>query len=361
MSAIFGILGINDSEIAFVNTIGQQVVYDAVQEVLNRHNQDLQAALSVFLDGTTEDFKFRYILPGGGYLQRRGGQAPSAAVKRTGSWDVALPLEDFGAALGGIDVDLAYMSIQDLNAHLDTILAQDINTVRLEVLKALLDSAQYTFADPLPNVGSLTVVPLANGDSVVYPPVIGSDTEATDNHYLESGYAAGSISDSNNPFKTLVAELEEHFGTPQGGSNIVTFINNAQTDVVDSLADFDPVNDRFVQPGVNTAQLVGLPANLPGKIIGRTNGTWVSEWRFVPANYMVSVHLDAPKPLRQRVDRAYTGLPRGLSLVSESDVYPLQNAHYRHRFGVAVVNRLNGVVMELGTGGSYTVPSGYGH
>lgn len=362
MSQIFGILGISDSEIAYVNTIGQRIVYDAVAELLARHNAELGQMVSVFVDQTTEDFKFRYKLPGGGYLQLRGGQAQSAAVKALGSWDVALPLLDYGTSLGGIDIDLAYMTVQDLNVHLDTVLLQDVNTLRLEILKCLFDRVAYTFVDPLPNVGSLTIQPFANADSVTYPPVLGADTEATEDHMLESNYAASGISDTNNPYVTIKNELEEHFGAPQGGSNIVTFINPAETAKTQALADFVDLPDRYVQVGQDTATVAGLPAGIPGKIIGRmSNSTWVSEWRWIPSGYMFGIHLDAPKPLRMRVDRGYTGIPRGLNLVYESDVYPLRNSQYRHRFGLGVVNRLNGVAMELNTGGSYTVPTGFSH
>ena len=361
MSAIFGILGISETDRVFVNTIGQQVVYDAVQELLNRHNTEVQAALGVFVDTETEDWKFRYKLPGSGYLQERGGQAQSGSNKRIGSWDVALPLRDYGAALGGTDIGLAYMTVQELNAHLDTITLQDINTVRYEILRTLLDSAQYTFSDEDSNVGDLTITPLANGDSVVYPPVLGNDTEATENHYLESGYLASAISDTNNPYATIRDELEEHFGNPTGGSNLVVFINNAQVAKTEALTDFVEVTDRFVSPGDQTPTVFGLPASLPGRIIGRTNSCWVAEWRWIPANYMVGIHTDAARPLRMRVDQGATGLPRGRNLVSESDMYPLRNSHYRHRFGLAVVNRLNGVIMELGNGGTYTVPTGYSH
>lgn len=359
MSAIFGLLGLPDNDRSFVNVVGQKVVYDAVKELLDRHNRAMEAAVGIFIDGTTEDFKFRYKLPGGGYLQRRGGQAQSGNVKVTGAWDVALPLEDFGAAVGGDRVSLAYMTMQELNTHIDTITLQDVNTVRLEILKALLDSVAYTFNDPIQ--GSLSVTPLANGDSVVYPPAIGSETEATDDHYLESNYATASISDSNNPYKTIRNELEEHFGYPQGGSNILVLINKTATPYTEALTDFQEVYDRFLKVGDSSAELMGLPSGVPGRVIGRANSCWISEWSFVPDNYMIGVHLDAPKPLKMRVDPANTGLPRGLQMISESDVTPLTNSHYVHRFGVGVVNRLNGVVMELGTGGTYTVPTGFGH
>lgn len=356
MAGIFGILGLSDTERAFANTVGQQVVYDGIVRLLEQYNAELNAALAVFVEEETENFKERYKLPGGGRLQRRGGYAPSAAVKAYGGYDVAYPLEDFGAQLADNDVAMAYMTIQDIQRHLDTIFIQNTNTVRFEMLKALLNNAQDTFVDPLH--GSLSIEPLANGDSNTYPPVLGSESEATENHYLESSYAASAISDTNNPYVTVRDELEEHFGAAQGGSNIVAFINNAEVPETEDLTDFDPLNDRFVIPGTQTAQLTGLPA-LPGRIIGRTNGVWVSEWRWVPANYLIAVHLDAPAPLKRRVDPADTGLARGLTLVARDEAYPLESAHYRNRFGMGCGNRLSAVVLEFGTGGTYSIPSGY--
>jgi hypothetical protein len=222
MAGIFGILGLSDTERVFANTVGQAVVYDGITRLVSQYNDELYAALAVFVEEQTPNFKERYKLPGGGRLQRRGGLAPSAAVKAYGGYDVAYPLEDFGAQLADSDVAMAYMTLQDIDRHLDTIFIQDANTVRFELLKALLNNTQDTFVDPLH--GSLSIEPLANGDAVVYPPVLGSETEATATHYLSAGYAATAISDTNNPYITVRDELEEHFGATQGGANIAAGI-----------------------------------------------------------------------------------------------------------------------------------------
>jgi len=356
MSGIFGILGLNDTDRVFLATVGQQVVYDATMELLNRYNADLTRAMSIFVEGDTETHTERYKLPGGGRLQRRAPGAAAGATKAYGSWDTAYPLEDFGAQIAGDDVAMAYMTMQEYDRHLDTIMIQDVNTVRFEMLLKLFKNTNTTFVDSL--WGSLTVVPLANSDTVTYPPVLGSETEATDSHYLQSGYAATAISDSNNPYVTIRAELEEHFGASTGGDNIVVLINQAETPETEDLTDFDAVEDRFVRSGANADVPFGLP-DVPGRIVGRTNGVWVAEWRWMPANYMFGIHLDAPRPLKMRVDPADTGLPRGLAMVADDDRYPIQSAHWRHRFGVGCANRLNGVVMELGTDGSYGIPTAY--
>ena len=357
MSSIFGILGIPDTDRSYVNTIGQSVVYDAVQEALNQMNEELTAAVGVFIGETTDDFKRRYKLPGGGYLQRRGRQGAPGAVKATGQWDVAFPLEDFGDQIAIDDVSLAYMNMQELNRHLDTVEQRNRNTIRREILVALANNANLSFVDEIN--GTLTCVPLANGDSVVYPPVLGSDTEATEDHYKETGYVVASISDTNDPCEDAVAELEDHFGTQTGGSEIVMWGDKTLCDKIrNTLTDFEDIDDRHIQQGANAAEVVGLPANLPGKLVGRHNaGLWVCEWRHMPANYSYSQHLGVPAPLIQRVDPADTGLGTGLQLVAANDKFPLQGSFYRNRFGLGVGNRLNGIWHEFGTGGTFTIPT----
>jgi hypothetical protein len=360
MSSIFGALGLNDTDRVYASTLGQRVIVDAINQVFKMHNAEVDAALAVFVREITSDFKERYKLPAGGRLDNLGfaPQGQAGAGKTTGAWDVAFPLTEYGRQLAADRVSWAYMTVQDLDRHLDTVMTQNINTVRFELLKSLLNNTQRTFVDPLH--GSLSVEPLANGDTVVYPPVLGSESETTDNHYLESGYAASAISDTNDPLVTVVDELEEHFGSVTGGSNIAVFINNAQRAKTADLTDYTQEIDRQIQPGTQTAIPVGLPMSLPGRILGRhAAGAWIVEWRWIPANYMVAVHMDAPAPLKQRRDPEDTGLQPGLQLVSESETHPFSASHYSNRFGFGAANRLNGVVLELGTGGTYSIPSGY--
>lgn len=357
MSGIFGHLNVSDSDYVFNATVGQMAIYQAAQDYLTRVNADIMQAMAVFVEKTTSDHKYRYKSPGGGHLQRRGSDGRYGSVKAYGSWDVAFPLEDFGAQLSGNDVDMAYMTVAELERHINTIVTQNVNTVRYEMLKAIFDNTQGTFVDT--RWGSLSIEPLANGDTVTYPPVLGSESEATEDHYLESGYAATAISDTNNPYQTIVDDLEHHFGASTGGSNIVVFINNAETPETKALTDFVGVADAAIAYGDDTDIGMAL-ANVPGKALGRMEGLChVVEWRWMPAAYMVGIHLDAEAPLIRRIDPSETGLGDGLQLVAEDEKFPFQSSFWRHRFGFGAGNRLNGVVMELGTGGTYTIPTAY--
>lgn len=362
MSYIFSNIDVSKTEASFLRVAGQELVFSAAQEFINRINSDMLSAISAFVETTTDKHTQRYKMPGGGHLQKRDENGRFRNVAATGSWDVAFPLEDFGAQFETNDVALAYMTGEELSNHISTIVTQNANTIRYEILRRLFKNTTDSFPDPIH--GTLTIQPLANGDAVLYPPAIGSEVEAAQNNYLESNYAASAISNTNDPYLTIVDQLESRFGTPTGGSNIVVFVNNAQTALTRDLAAFVSVASSGVQYGADTS-LSGVPSQISSmssvRVLGthEENNVTIAEWRYVPAGYMLAVHLDAPAPLKMRVDPASTGLGQGLQLVEDSFKFPHSTMTWRHRFGIGTGNRLNGVVMELGTGGTYTAPAAY--
>ena len=359
MSALAGILNVSDTERAFISNIGQQVVFDAVNQLLEDYNAEVNAQIGVFVERNTEKFKMRYLLPGGGKLQRMGRQAPAGAMKRTGYYDVAFPLRQWGAELAGDRVDMAYMTVAELDAHLDTIMVQDLNTLRWRILTSIFEDTNFTFTDPIN--GSLTVCRLANTDGTTYPPVMGSETEADDDHYIDAGYAVSAIADANDPTATLRDEIAEHFGgVGTAGRNFVYFHGNDQTAYLDGITGYVPLTDQFVRPGQDTATTLGWP-NVPGRIHGRLNGVWLSEWDgWIPDKYGIEVLLDVPAPLMMRVDPADTGLGTGLQLVATDTNHPMQRASYEHRFGLGCGNRLSAACIYInGANGGYSPPSAY--
>jgi hypothetical protein len=360
MSGIFGQLGLNDTEYVFAATEGQEVIYTLIQQHLDRVNADVMAAMEVFVSMTTENHKERYKLPGGGYLQSLGQnpQGRADAVKTYGGYDVAYPLEEWGAQVSGTRVSMAYMTTNDLERHIKGVVERDIRTVRRELLQALFINTADTFVDI--KWGSLSIQPLANGDTVVYPPVVGSGTEATEDHYLESGYLAAAISETNNPYVTIRDDLVHHYNGTTTNNEVAVFINSAQLAVTEELNDYTPVTNINVIPGTQTATLTGMPVGHPGTLVGSTDGCWVIVWDWVPASYMIGVYLDDDAPLKMRQDPAAVGLGSGLQLVSEDQLYPVTASHWSHRFGFGCGNRLNGVCMELGNGGTYTAPTTIG-
>jgi hypothetical protein len=359
MSGLAGILNINDSERAFVNTVGQQLVFDAVNQLLADYNREVAQMVQIFIERETEKFKFRYLLPGGGKLQRMGRQAQAGAMKRTGSYDVAMPLRQWGAQLAGSRVDTAYMTIQELSAHLDTIMIQDLNTLRWRILTSIFEDTNLTFTDPIH--GSLTVTRLANTDGTLYPPVLGSETEADDDHYAETDYTVAQIADANNPVSTLVAEIAEHFGgIGSQGREFVYFHGNDQLSYLQAITGYVPISDQYIQIASSTADVRTWP-NVPGRVHGRLSGAWLSEWDgWIPDTYGIMVLLGVGAPLIKRVDPAEVGLGRGLQLVARDGSHPMEQAHYENRYGLGCGNRLSAAVLEISGGGAtYAPPTAY--
>lgn len=356
MGNIFGSLRLADNDYVFNSTAGQQSIFSVAREWVAMQNAALAAMMGAFVEATTEDFTRRYKLPGSGYLDRMASQSQAAARKAANSWDISLPLEEFGAQIAGDRVSMAYMTADELTRHLETVTTQNVNTVRREILRGLFNNAARTFVDEIR--GSLTVQPLANGDSVTYPPLIGADDPATANHYLASGYATASISNTNDPIPTITRPLIRQFGQATGGQPIAVFVNYDETAKLAALANFIETTDPMIQPGANTDRPINLPV-LPGVVIGRyTGNAWIVNWDWIPSGYMLALHLGAPAPLLKRRDPAATGLPADLALVSTDAETPFAAAHWSHRFGIGAGNRLNGVVMKLTTG-SYDVPTAY--
>lgn len=363
MSTLHGILNLEDSERAYVSNVGQALVFDAVNQVLADHNQDVMSAAAVFIERETEKFAMRYLLAGGGKLQRMGTQAPAGTVKRSGSYDVGFPLRQWGAELGGSRVAMAYMTIAELDAHLKTIKIQDLNTLRWRILTSLFEDDNYTFVDPIH--GSITVRRLANvtsgSDTTVYPPVVGSETEATDDHYLGMNNTVAAIADgATDPTTLLRNEIAEHFGgIGSTGRNFVYFHANDQTAYLKALTGYVAVSDQFVQPGNDTATVSGWPA-VPGMIYGRVNGVWLSEWDgWIPDLFGLMILLGVPAPLIMRRDPAEVGLGRGLQLVAEDTNHPLHRASYENRYGLGCGNRLSAAVVKINSTTTYASPTAY--
>ena len=358
MAGIYGALGLQDNDRTLISQLGQQVVYDVAIRYIEQHNAELQAAYGVFVEGMTEGNKDFYKLPGTGRMQRLGRQSSAGGSKTRGRWDVAFPLEGFGESLEYDKISFAYLTVEDFNNELNTIRNKHIGTHRWEMLAGLFNNSARTFIDEFPmNPGSLTIQPLANGDSVKYPLL--NDTQATDNHYLVSGYTA--IDDTNNPLPTMRRELEEHFGTPDGYGGVISFWHEDQINEIEALADFVEVEDVGINYGDDTS-LAAVPQfvrDAPGRTVGRCNGVWIKQWWHIPSGYGLAIDGNQPGPLKKRVHPANLGLPQALTLVAEDMDNPIATRDYEDHFGYGVANRLNGVIMQIKGSGTYDVPSKY--
>jgi len=359
MSTILGLAGLTASDYAYVNNANQELLYRGIEQYVSMANHDITVAASAFVDPIpTTNFKERYQLTMSGRMQRTSEETAGKPVARSGGWDVAYPLYNYHESVGLSDVDLAYMTPAELQAHVDGVIARSKNAKRHEILYRLFNNTQLTFTDK--RHGSLTIEPVANGDSALYPPVEGSDSEATEDHFLESGYAASAMSDTNNPYKTLVDDLVHHGTNTTDDIPIVAFIHPDQQTLTEALTNFVPYIPRQIQAGQDTDRILMPARPVPGKIIGYIRGMcWVSVWNWIPTSYIAAVNLAAPQPLKMRVDPQASLGSGNLVMLPEERNGVLTFNSWRLRFGIGASNRLGAAVMELGIGGTYSIPSAY--
>ena len=359
MSTVAGVLNITDSQHAFISNVGQALVFDAVNQVLADYNEDVSKAVSIFIQSETDKFKFRHLLPASGKLPAMGREGAAPSMKRIGYNDVAIPLTQFGVELSGGRVNLGYLTVEELDAQLTMVTMGDLNTLRWSILTALFENDNSTFDDPVH--GDLTIKRLANGDTDTYPPVLGSETEATDNHYLVAGYTVAAIADANNPVVTLRNEIAEHYGGIGSRGREFVYLHGAdQTAYLAAITGYVPCSDQYVTIGQDTADVRFFPSNVPGRIHGRLSGAWLCEWDgWIPDTYGMMILMTVPAPLYRRHDPAVTGLGRGMQLVATDVNHPMHRASFENRYGVAVVNRLPAAVMLVTEDAFYTPPSAY--
>lgn len=353
---IYGLLNLTDANLS-VDQVGQVRVFEAINNYVERHNDDLAKTTSLLVGSTTVNAEESFELPGGGMMQVADRLARPAAVKRAGRYTIGFPLLDARDQLAGDDITYAYMRLEDLETQISNIFVRHINWVRYEMLRAILNNTNYTFEDETLAQRLIGVKALANQDGTIYPPVISNVLDgAQDNHYLVAGYTAATINNTNNPFPVVRKEIVEHFGD---GVH-VAFINSNQQAVVEALTAFIPFADPAIQQPVDQPRITaGPPTNVPGTVIGRINKTWLSVWDYIPDSYLFETDISNLAPLRKRIDTV--PLPgRGvLALIARQQEFPLQEAFWRCRQGFGVANRLNGVVMQFKASGNYDIPTGY--
>lgn len=359
MSTIFGLAKLTVSDYAYVNNANQEILYSAAQQYIDMANIAAMTSMSAFVEPTaTTNFAERYQLGLTGRMQRTSEQSTGKPVARSGSWDVAYPLHNYTESIAVSDVDGAYLTPAEMQLHVDGIITRHVNAKRHEILLRLFNNTTFAVNDK--RHGSQTIQPLANSDGVIYPPVEGTDSEATDDHYLASGYISSAISDTNNPYKTLAEELVEHGTNAVNDIPVAFFIHPDEQTKTEALTGFIQFVPTQIVSGSNTDNVVRPARPIPGKIIGYVNGQgWVSVWKWVPSGYILAVNLASPQPLKMRIDPAGTNLGGGgLQLLPQERTGVINWNTWRLRFGMGAANRLNAAFMEL-TAGAFSIPSGY--
>lgn len=347
--SIYGILNVADTKNFLVSQNDEVLVFDAINMLLDRYNQDLAEAVRVFVDGDTTQHQIRYFQPGAGEMQEGTEFTRPGAVKSGQSYTVGFGLRDFRDQIAWNDISYAYATVQQLDLQVKTVMIRHRNTVRKHILKAIFNNAQYTFDDP--QHGDVIVYPLANGDATLYPPTIGNQTPATANHYVASNMA--SITDGTNPLPTYRDLLLSR----DSDANLYAFVNATTANQIRALLAFVDVADPNIRQFQGTEAVYNGPS-VPGQVIGRVNDMWIVQWNQIPAGYVVVTDISKPAPLMRRLDAVEVPGRGQLTLVAQQQEHPVMSSFFRDRHGFGVGNRLNTVIGQV-TGAAYVVPSAY--
>lgn len=355
MSQLAGILGKDD--LTALTRIEPEPLTEAVNLLLQRYQAERDAAFGFFVEAETDQFKTTYLLGGVDEGQETGPDGRPLETRAGGKIEVAFPWKRIKWALGWNYEIFARMTVGDLDRHTNSKVAGNAKRHMREIFRALFARDNYTHVDE-DGHGSLTIRRLANNDGTLYPPTVTGDVEITDDHYVVAGYAASAMSATNNPLELAANEVREHFATTQA---VAVLVNSAQRkQILTLLPNFVDAPTVGVTQGSNTATAEALAdANVPGDFLGidGDSGVWVYVYDRVPADYMYGAAVGVPAPLYRRVPEV-TDL-RGFVVEAEERHNPFFKRSWVDRFGYAVGNRLNGVVIQLTAPGAYVTPAIY--
>ncbi len=327
-------------------------VANAVTMAMDEHNRQLDQMIALFVDKTTV-FKTVYTGPASSRSQPLDQNGRARPIKGGVRHDVAYPIQGSGAAWGTNYLTKTLMTVQEANDATVTLQDGDTRWMADHILAALFADDSWTYNDETENAqngGTLTIMPLANGDSRKYA-FAGGAAVSTDNHLLAQ---AADISDAANPFRTIHREITEH---PDNQGEVVVFVSPDLVDDIENLATFNERADPNIRTGAANNELVGVPpANIPGRVIGYVQGCWIVEWASMPSGYMSAVSTGANKALRMR-EYPVAEL-QGFRLVGERNDHPFYESQYARWAGFGAWNGVGALVYQIGSA-TYSTPSGF--
>ncbi|HMF59213.1 MAG TPA: hypothetical protein VK595_02505 [Vicinamibacterales bacterium] len=322
----------------------------SIQPTLDAHNGIMNDMFDDFCERTTDK-------------QRRYGTTDQMTMTDTDEFGrpdaqkvapgaiAGFPLRSYQGTIQWTRKYFQNASVAEFAGQVVAIRDADIQRVINEIKRALFNPLNYTFNDYL--VDRMSQIPLGvkallNADSAGIPPGPNGETfdGTTHTHYL----GTASLVDAN-----LIAAFEtvaEHYAAGE----VAIYINRAQETAVRGLASFTKLEQMSLIPSDNTVRVLAprlQPIALYNRQIGYFNGAevWVKPW--VPANYIVIMIRNQPKPL---VIRTRSASSYNLVLVADDEKYPLRAKTFEREFGVGVWNRMAAAVLFV-TSGTYSAPT----
>ncbi len=356
-TALYGFVGLQHLYDTRVAAAGTELIFEAVQQTAAEYSRISNEMISLFAERTTiaqEEFA----LPGSGTLQPLDEFGNPMPTRVTGSYTVAYPIQGGGDAYGDNRVTRQLMTVGEVARMTLEIMRKDKDWLIRHLLGAIFDNTTWSFSDKVgangaKGLGTLTIQPLANNDSVVYNR-IGGVAAAADNHYLGQ---ANAIDDSNNPFPAIKTDLREH---PGNTGDLVSYVATNLVSSISALTEFVEIPVSGISLGsasdTLTTSFEGLKS-FGSQILGKTkSGIVIVEAPVLPSSYMITVATGADSPLRMR--EYPSPALQGLFTETFSRDGNTSETRLIRYCGFGARNRTAAHVTYIGSG-TYAIPSGY--
>lgn len=298
----------------------------------------------------------RYQLPSAARAQYVDEFGVAKPQKEEGYTQVGLPLWRYELGDGISFEALQKITVEEFNRKLLKVERGDRKEGIRQFLWAIFNNANYTFASTEENLPDVPVKGGANNDTEEY--ILRSDGEPTTaNHYAAQSAA---IDNTHDPFPAIKEDLTKYAGTSVN-DRIVTFVGDSTNSAnIKDLSGFHRVDrTKFTKWGDDVSLVDPMADTYIGmgeEVLGEhEEGILVVRWQSIPANYLVSINLDAPPPIGIREDTAPS--LRGLFRIRSAELsgnYQLDR--YRRKIGMAPVNRTGFKVNLIGSA-SYSIPA----
>jgi hypothetical protein len=338
---------------ATATTVDSGLLISAINYDIAQHNADVDVLLRLFCENTTA-MQAEVNTDSSSRSQPVDEYGRAKPIKRDVPYTVGFPIQGSGNAIGQTYLWKNMATVGDMGKALTRMFRGDMLWVRDHIFGVFFDNVGYSFSDPT-GLGTLAVKGLANSDTVTYYSQY-TDALATDTHYAQS---ASAISDTNNPFPTVIKdELLEH---PTNGGDVISFVPSNLVATVEALTEFhSAMLDPDIELGTNATRLVGsLGSVIPPKarLRGKTeSGVWIVEWPSLPSNYFVSICTEGPRPIMRR--QFPQAALQGFKPVGTLNEFPYFQDQWQRWEGYGAFNRVGAQVYRSGNG-SYAVPTGY--
>lgn len=335
-----------------VQEFGEENAFDAINQALIAHNNELQEVLSLFCDitsermyafGTTDSMEMRRVDEFGAVDTQkvRGGQT------------LGLPLYLHQVAVGWTRKAFQQITAARLAAQFTAANDADIRNINREIRRALFKPTNnLLYIDRLTDQVNLELRALLNADG--QEPPLGPNGEtfdgSTHTHYL------GSATLTTTHIDNILDTVREHGVL----GDLVLFIARGNESAFRLLTGFEPYTDPRIIPALADSRADGTldMVNVNNRAIGIYGGAevWVKPW--VPTNYQAVLDINATeKPLGLRTPSGSLAAGAGaLNIAAEHEHYPLRANWMEREFGVSALNRHRAAVGQSNNA-TYTIPA----